>query len=230
MVTVAPPVAPDAAARVRSESGKIREAILPAAPVEGLPLRRFTLEEYHQLIDIGFFNEDERVELLAGVLVSMSPIYPPHANTVDLLLYVFSSLLTRAGIRLRVQGPISIPELESEPEPDLVILRVSDVDFTQRHPYPQEVLLAAEVSDSSLTYDRTRKGAIYAQAGIPEYWIWNLVDGSLEVYRDPHTPASGDAVYRTKSTFGRGESVAPLAFPDFAVAVDDVLPSSGSIE
>ena len=230
MAVAAAPVAPDAAARVRSESGKIREAILPIAPVEGLPLRRFTLEEYHRLIEIGFFNESERIELLAGVLVSMSPIYPPHANTVDLLLYVFSSLLTRAGIRLRVQGPISIPELESEPEPALVILRVSDVDFIQRHPYPQEVLLAAEVSDSSLTYDRTRKGAIYAHAGISEYWIWNLVDDQLEVYRDPHTPASGDAVYQTKLTFHRGESVAPLAFPEFEVAVDDILPSAGNAE
>ncbi|MCY3710910.1 MAG: Uma2 family endonuclease [Caldilineaceae bacterium] len=221
----APPVAPDTGARVKKP---MREVILPAAWLEGLSLRRFTLDEYHRLIEIGFFNEDERVELLAGVLVSMSPIYPPHANTVDLLLYVFSSLLTHAGTRLRVQGPISIPELESEPEPDLVILRVSDVDFTQRHPYPQEVLLVAEVSDSSLTYDRTRKGTIYAHAGIPEFWIWNLVDDLLEVYRDPHTPASGDAVYQTKSTFHHGESVAPLAFPDFDVAVDDILPSAAS--
>ena len=223
MVTVAPPVAPDTAAQVRSESSKKREAILAVAPLEGLPLRRFTLEEYHRLIEIGFFDEDERAELLEGILVSMSPINPLHSNAVDLLTEALGAIVTRGITRVRTQGPISIPEAGSEPEPDLIIFRVSGVDFTQRHPYPQEVLLVAEVSDSSLTYDRTRKGIIYAQAGIPEYWIWNLVDDVLEVYRDPHTPSSGDAVYQTKLTFHRGESVAPLAFPDFEVVVDDIL-------
>ena len=112
----------------------------------------------------------------------------------------------------------------TEPEPDLVISRESGSEFEDRHPYPADILLLMEVSDSSLSYDRTRKGAVYAQAGIAEYWIWNLVDGQLEVYRDPHAPAAGGAVYQTKLTFHRGDSVAPQAFPDFDVAVDDVLP------
>ena len=223
MVTVAPPVAPDTAAQVRSESSKKREAILPVAPVEGLPLRRFTLDEYHQLINIGFFDEDERVELFEGVLVSMSPIKPPHANAVDLLLLIFASLLTQEGIRLRVQSPISIVDSDSEPEPDLILASDMGAAFAERHPSPSEVLLLVEVAESSLAQDRSKKGAIYAQAEIPEYWIWNLVDDVLEVYRDPHTPSSGDAVYQTKLTFHRGESVAPLAFPDFEVVVDDIL-------
>jgi Uma2 family endonuclease len=224
MATVAPPAAPEAGVQVRSELTEMREAILPAAPVEGMPLRRFTLDEYHRLIEIGFFDEDERVELLEGILVSMSPNYPPHIRTVIRLQRVFASFLARENIEVRIQGPVSIRELMTEPEPDLVISRESGTDLDERHPYPADILLLMEVSDSSLSYDRTRKRAIYAQAGILEYWIWNLVDSSLEVYRDPHTSSAGDALYQTKLTYRRGDSVAPLAFPDFEVAVDDVLP------
>ena len=206
----------------------MQEALLPAAPLEGLPLRRFTLDEYHQLIEIGFFDEDERVELIEGVLVSMSPLNPLHVHTLIRLRRVFAAFFARKDVEVRIQEPVSIPDLMTEPEPDLMISRELGVEFALRHPYPAEVLLLMEVADSSLTHDRTCKGTIYAQAGILDYWIWNLNGNSLEVYRDPHTPASGDAVYQTKSTFHHGESVAPLAFPDFDVAVDDILPPAAS--
>ena len=206
----------------------MREAILPVATEDSLPLRRFSMDEYHRLIEIGFFDEDERVELLEGVLVSMSPIKPPHAYVVDLVLLLFASLLSRGEIRLRVQSPISIAEIESEPEPDLVIVRDLGAVHAERHPYPTEVLLLVEVADTSLAHDRSHKGTIYAQAGISDYWIWNLVDSSLEVYREPHTSSAGDALYQTKLTYRRGDSVAPLAFPDFEIAVDDVLPPAGN--
>ena len=226
MVTAAPPVVPDTGAQAGSERGKLGEAVLPTAKLEGLPLRRFTLDEYHQLIDIGFFDKDERVELLEGVLVYMSPNNPPHIRTVIRLGKIFSFLNAHADIEVRAQGPVTIPELMTEPEPDLVISKESGTYLDERHPFPSEIMLLMEVSDSSLTYDRSRKGAIYAQAGIPEYWIWNLVDDLLEIYRDPYTPASGEAAYQTKLTFHRGESAAPLAFSDIEIAVDDVLPST----
>ena len=124
--------------------------------------------------------------------------------------------------------PFQLPEAESEPEPDLVIAKDLGIVFARRHPNPSEVLLVVEVSDTTLVHDRTRKGMVYAQSDIADYWILNLADESLEVYRDPHVPDSGDAVYQTKLTFHRGESVAPLAFPDFQVAVDQVLPPAGS--
>jgi Uma2 family endonuclease len=180
------------------------------------------------LINIGFFDEDERVELLEGVLVYMSPINPLHSNAVDLLTEAFGAIVTRGITRVRRQGPISIPEAGSEPEPDLIIFRVSGVDFALRHPSPNEVLLVMEVADSSLAHDRSHKATLYAQAGIPDYWIWNLVDNVLEVYRDPHTPSSGDALYQTKLTYHRGESLAPLAFPDFEVEVDNILPPAAN--
>jgi Uma2 family endonuclease len=224
MVTAALPVAAEKVEQVTAESRKEGKPILAVLPVEGVPLRRFTLDEYHELIKIGFFEEDERVELLEGILVSMSPNYPPHIRTVIRLQRVLAAFLARDDVEVRIQGPISIADLVTEPEPDLVISRESGSDFEERHPYPADILLLMEVSDSSLAYDRTRKGAIYAQAGIAEYWIWNLVDDSLEVYRDPHAPAAGEGVYQTKLTFHRGETVQPLAFPDFDMAVDDVLP------
>ena len=228
MVAVAPPVSPDPSGEVGSARSRIQETVLPIGPVEGLPLRRFTLDEYHSLIETGFFDEDERVELLEGVLVSMSPIYPPHANAVDLLLLVFSSLLTRGGIRLRVQAPISITDSESEPEPDLILLKDMGAAFAERHPGPSEVFLLVEVAESSLKIDRSKKRALYAQAGIAEYWIWNLVDNVLEVYRDPRSSSSGEALYQTKLTLSQGMSIAPLAFPDFHVAVDDLMsPAAG---
>lgn len=224
MVTVAPPVAVEAAEPVKAVARKTGNPILPVAPVEGVPLRRFTLDEYHELIKIGFFDEDERIELLEGFLVSMSPIKPPHAYAVDCLLQLFASLLSRGEIRLRVQSPISIAKTESEPEPDLVIAKDLGIAYARRHPYPSEVLLVVEVADTTLVQDRTRKGMVYAQSAIAEYWILNLADESLEVYRDPNVPDTGDAVYQTKLTFHRGETVAPLAFPDFVVAIGDVLP------
>lgn len=227
MVTVAPTVSPDPSPQVESKRSRSLEAVLPIAPVEGVPLRRFTLDEYHSLIEAGFFDEDERVELLEGVLVSTSPIYPPHANAVDLLLLIFSSLLTQGGIRLRVQAPISIVDSESEPEPDLILLKDMGAAFAERHPGPSEVFLLVEVAESSLSIDRSKKGALYAQAGIPEYWIWNLVDDVLEVYRDPRSPSSGEALYQTKLTLSQGMTVAPLAFPDFHVAVDELLSPAG---
>ncbi len=228
MVAVAPPVSPDPSGEVESARRRIQETVLPIGPVEGLPLRRFTLDEYHSLIETGFFDEDERVELLEGVLVSMSPIYPPHANAVDLLLLVFSSLLTRGGIRLRVQAPISILDSESEPETDLTLLKDMGAAFAERHPGPSEVFLLVEVAESSLKIDRSKKRALYAQAGIAEYWIWNLVDNVLEVYRDPSSSSSGEALYQTKLTLSQGMSIAPLAFPDFHVAVDDLMsPAAG---
>ncbi len=166
MATVAPPAAPEAGVQVRSGRSEMREAILSAAPLEGMPLGRFTLDEYHRLIEIGFFDEGERVELLEGVLVSTGPNNPPHIRTIIRLQRVFAALFARENIEVRIQGSVSIPELMTEPEPDLVISRESGGDLDERHPYPADILVLMEVSDSSLSYDRTRKRAIYAQAGI----------------------------------------------------------------
>ena len=226
-MATAPPVAPDANAQARSGTGKMREEdalwALPAKPLDGMPLRRFTLDEYHQLIEIGFLSKRDKLELLEGLLVMRPQISPLRAHTNSKLHRVFSPLYEYEKTMLRIRGPVSIPESDSEPEPDLAIYEGTEADHWERHPYPDEVKLIAEISDATLRRDRSHKGRIYAEAGILEYWIVNLPDRSLEVYRDPHTPTSGDAVYQTKLTFRPGDSVAPLAFASFQVAVDGFL-------
>lgn len=197
------------------------------ASVTDLPVRRFSLDEYHRLVEIGFFDEDERIELIDGVLAPMSPVKPLHAVTIARQVRAFASLLGIDSTYLRVQSPISLPGADSEPEPDLAVVREAETDFAERHPYPDEILLLVEVADSSLARDRSQKAQLYAASKIPEYWIWNLLDLWLEVYRNPQMSAAGDAVYQTKLTFRSGDSVAPLAFPDCVVAVAEVLPAAG---
>ncbi len=220
METAASPVAPDTGTQVGTP---LRELILPPAPLDRFTLRRFSLDEYHRLIEIGFLTNKDKLELLEGLLVMRPEISPLRAHTSSKLHRVFSPLYRRENTMLRIRGPISIHVSDSEPEPDLAIYAGSEADHWERHPHPYEVNLIAEIDDSSSGRNRSRKGRIYAHAGILEYWIVNLPDRSLELYRDPHTPLSGDAVYQTKLTLRHGDSIAPLAFPDFEVAVSDFL-------
>ena len=118
----------------------------------------------------------------------------------------------------RVQNPLRLDD-GSEPEPDLMLLRPPKSRYRTRHPGPEDVLLLVEVSDSTLTFDRTTKLALYARAGIADVWVVNLVQGQIEAFFDP-----ADGLFRGQRVCGRGESVAPRAFPDCVLTVDDVLP------
>jgi Uma2 family endonuclease len=192
-------------------------------------LRQFSLDEYHQLIELGFFHEDERIELLNGLLVEMSPINPKHAECVDQateqLLY---GLYKRA--RVRVQSPITLEIVSSEPQPDITIAAFHPAGYGKQHPQAEDVLLVIEVADSSLEDDRDQKLETYALAGIPEYWIFNLVDVQTEIYREPYVSASGRAEYKTKLTFTRDQVVAPLSFPDCQIDLSQILPSKEVID
>jgi Uma2 family endonuclease len=163
--------------------------LLPAAvipPVRSEPkARRFTVDEYHRMIETGILTENDRVELLDGWILEMSPIGPPHATCVALVAEVLQSILP-AGWHLRLQAPITLST--SEPEPDITIVRGNIRDYVTRHPSGSDIGLIVEVSDSSLEYDRNSKRTQYAAAGIAEYWIVNFNDRQLEVFRDP-TPA-----------------------------------------
>jgi Uma2 family endonuclease len=172
------------------------------------PLRRV---EYDKLVDEGVFA-NERVELLYGLVVRMTPIREPHANAVDRLLKI---LIFAFGDRARVrcQGSFAASE-DSEPEPDVGVY--PERDYLTAH--PTDAWLIVEVSDSSLAHDRGVKEALYAEVGVPEYWIVNLVDRAIEVYRDP---VKGK--YTSKTVHARGDSVTMLRFPDVTVAVSDVI-------
>jgi Uma2 family endonuclease len=171
------------------------------------PLRR---EEYERMVAAGFFR-DERVELLSGVLVQMSPQHPPHAGTVQALNYLLlPALLGRASVR--IQLPF-VAGADSLPEPDLAI--VEPGRYMDAH--PSRAFLIIEVADSSLRLDRQEKAEIYARASVPEYWVVNVADRIVERYSEP----AGGAYVRV-TPFRSGETVSPLAFPDVAARVDDV--------
>lgn len=183
--------------------------------VEGVSRRRFTSAEYHAMAEAGIFSEDERVELIAGEIVRMAPIGSRHAGCVKRLNRGLSPLGDRALVS--VQDPISLgPSLE--PEPDLAILRLREDDYTRSHPTPAEVFLVIEVADFSLDYDRDVKIPLYAQAGIPEAWLVNLLQREIHVYRAP-----SENGYREVGTLRPGDRLSPQAFPDFVLSVEAIL-------
>jgi len=179
-----------------------------AAPPENFrPLRR---TEYDKLVALGAFAE-ERIELLDGVLVPMSPIGPRHASAVDLLtLLLIRALGDRA--RIRVQNPFAAGDF-SEPEPDLLVAPLAD--YVTDH--PAEAYLVIEVAESSAAQDRGRKLRIYAERGVPEYWIVDVVTKRVEVHRDP---ARG--TFRSTRVLEQHESIELLRFPDVCVRLSDV--------
>jgi Uma2 family endonuclease len=176
-----------------------------------------TVERYFGLVEAGVLQADDRVELLNGVVVSMAPIDPPHAASVNRTEYALRRVLADRAI-IRTQSPFCAGE-HSVPEPDVAVVAGSPGDYDREH--PRTALLLVEVSDSTLKQDRITKAAIYAAAGIPEYWIVNLRDDRVEVHRDPE-PATGR--YRAVTTHGRGEPLTLVALPGAIVNVGDLLP------
>lgn len=181
---------------------------------EGVAVRpavhRFTRHEYHQMASGQVFGEDDRVELIDGEVVEMAPIGSPHAAGVNRLTTIFSSAVAGRAI-VAVQNPIALSEL-SEPEPDLALLRPRPDFYAQGHPRPEDVLLLVEVADTSVSYERRVKLPLYLAAGITEIWVVDLPAEALEVTRGTETQRRG-----------RGDTVAPLAFPDMVVEVDAIL-------
>lgn len=189
-------------------------------------LRRLGLDDYHWMISAGFFERapivSASVELINGALVEMSPNYPPHAFTVGRLNRLFTHhLQDRADVRC--QQPITLPKHQSEPEPDIVLATLPDTRYMSRHPGPDEILLLCEVSQATLSRDRRLKFDLYARAGIREYWIVNLVDRMLEVYREPVT-INDRWSFRMRLLLSIDERIAPLAFPDVEIVLSEIFP------
>jgi Uma2 family endonuclease len=130
--------------------------------------RHFTLEEYHRLGELGFFGEEERVELIRGEIIQMPTKKPPHSVCNTLLWQELYKLIEGRAI-LRVQEPIILPA-DSEPQPDVAIVRNQEDNYLSSHPYPEDILLLIEVADSTLKYDQETKLRLYAEAGISEFW------------------------------------------------------------
>lgn len=176
-------------------------------------LAKWSVDDYHRMIEAGILR-DRRVELLAGEIVEMSPETPIHYNTVKRgAKYLEELLAGRADVRFN--GPITL--LNSEPEPDIAIVRLPESTYNNRHPEPEDIFWVIEVAKTSLKKDLDLKGSIYATAEIQEYWILDISSKRLIVFREPQ-----NGQYVIEQTFLQGE-VIPLAFPDVRVLIERLL-------
>jgi Uma2 family endonuclease len=157
------------------------------------PLRPFTVDEYHRMIEVGVLTEDDPVELLEGRIVLKMPRNPPHDSTIAQAQDTVNKHLP-PGWHVRVQSAITLSD--SEPEPDVGIARGQPHDYATHHPGPVDIAALIEVADSSLDRDRNLKGPLYARARIPVYWIINLVDSQVEVYTDPSGPGAAPCYHQ----------------------------------
>jgi Uma2 family endonuclease len=179
-------------------------------------LRKWTRKEYYKMAEAGLF-ENQRVELIEGDVVEMSPQSPDHYASIEriatLVRKVFGS-----SYWVRMQGPLVLPN-NSEPEPDISVVAGSVDDYTD---HPRGALLVIEISGTTLRHDRDRKRPLYARAGIEDYWIVNLFEQQLEVYRHPRRIASRGWNYESQTNYRRGDVVTPLALPKARIAVTDL--------
>jgi hypothetical protein len=188
------------ATRTRKPKAQSNGRLPPGVPP--FPIHRFTVDEYHKLIEIGVISENDRVELIHGWIITKMGINPPHNSAVNALMKGFLAITGLSGA-VRIQQPITTSD--SEPEPDVVLATGTDADYKSRNPKPAEVIVAVEVGDSSLREDQTTKLELYAGAKIAVYWIVNLVDRRVEVYTQPK--GGKNPTYKTRTDYGPNDSV-----------------------
>jgi Uma2 family endonuclease len=182
-----------------------------------LTRHRFTVEEYHRMGDAGILPEDSRIELITGDVVVREPIGSRHAGTVNRLTRLWTSRLGERAV-VQIQNPIELPKEDSEPQPDVTLLRPRPDFYATAHPLADDVLLLIEVADSTLAVDRRVRMPLYARAAIHEAWLLDLTADRVEVYRAPTLRGYQDVV-----RLERGQEVAPLAFADLILTVEDLL-------
>ena len=188
----------------------------------GTRTRRWSRAEYERLIAIGVFQTGEPIELIGGELMVAEPQGAEHYTAIRKSAKVLEAAFG-AGWEVRTQGPIGLDD-DSEPEPDVAVVPGSPDDYRRAH--PSRPVLTLEVADLSLAIDREHKGSLYARAGLADYWVLNLIDRTLEVYREPVADAEAPFGWRyaRRETVAPSGRVAPLAAPDALVAVQDLLP------
>ena len=176
----------------------------------------FNVEQYYRLAEVGVLKPDDRVELIEGEIIRMSPIGSGHAACVRALSVAFNDLFGKTYLA-SIQSPVRLDDF-SEPEPDLALLRPRDDFYAERHPIPEDVFLIVEVADTTVLTDRNVKIPLYARFGIRESWLVNLPKKVIEVYSDP---AGGS--YRNQLKFEKGETLVSPTVPDLTLKVDDII-------
>lgn len=184
--------------------------------------KRFTIQEYHRLTELGFFQEGDRIELIQGEIIQMAAKGTAHSVCSTFLQ---QELFTRLGKRvtLRSQEPIILDD-NSEPEPDLVLARNRSDKYLVSHPTPEDVILVIEIADSSLRYDREVKLPLYAKSGIADYWIFNLVNNTLECYAEPYQDKGESFGYRHRRVVLANEAVSLPGFSDILLDLAEIFP------
>lgn len=178
-------------------------------------VKRWTIEDYHRMIQTGILTTDDQVELLDGYIVEMPPQDPPHASITSIFSNDIAPLFSGKAW-VRSQLPITIPP-DSEPEPDIAIVRIDERRYRDRHPHPEDIYLLIEVADSTLSKDRNRKARLYAKANIPEYWIVDVKAQQVFVFQQPQ----GES-YQSEQVFEATASLSPLAFPDVSIELQEL--------
>jgi Uma2 family endonuclease len=176
--------------------------------------RRFTVHDFHKMAEAGILHEDDRVELIEGEIVEMAAIGSRHFTCVNKLNHLLVRGVGDGEAIVSVQNPVRLDE-RNEPQPDLAVIR--ERDYKRSLPGPEDVLFLIEVSDTTLAYDRNVKLPLYAKAGIPEVWIANLANETIEHHTEPS--ATG---YRRVRHSGRGGTIKPEALPELSIPVNDI--------
>ena len=180
-------------------------------------LRKWTVKEYHKLGEIGIFNPEERVELIEGNIIKISAKGTGHACATRRTASLLHNLVGNQAAVYN-KSPIALDD-NSEPEPDIALVRIDPFDYATHHPTPSEVYLIIEVADSSLTFDREIKAKIYARSGIADYWVLNVGDRQLHVFREPAVDG-----YQSEVILAETASISPIEFPAFNIAIQAMLP------
>ncbi|MEM1252921.1 MAG: Uma2 family endonuclease [Cyanobacteria bacterium P01_H01_bin.21] len=183
--------------------------------------RRFTVNEYVRMSELGILAPDERTELIDGEIITMIAKGFAHASAVLRIQECWPDAL-RQGVFIRTQDPIRLNN-HSEPEPDIVIAKRDPLAYSTHHPRPEEVLLIIEVADSSLKYDLETKASLYAAAGIQDYWVLDVVERKLYTFRQPEKGR-----YQAQSILTEALKISPLAFEDLTIQIADMLPPLSS--
>ncbi len=180
-------------------------------------IRKWTVKEYHKLGEMGFFHPEERVELLSGNIITITAKGTANTSATRRTANVLRDILGNQ-VDVYYKSPIALDD-NSEPEPDIAVVRIDPFDYATHHPTPSEVYLIIEVADSSLTFDREIKAKAYARSGITDYWVLNVNERQLHVFREP-----AENGYQSELILGEYRSISPLQFPAVNIAIQAMLP------
>lgn len=180
-------------------------------------LRLWSVEEYHRMAEAGIFDEDERVELLQGKIIYKNKVGTAHCSAVGRINYLLYNILENQCL-ISIKNPVKLNDY-SEPEPDIAVVKIDSLDYADHHPTPDEVYLVIEVADTTLKKDCKTKGKAYAAAGIIDYWVLDVINRQLHVFRD--ITENG---YKSEVVLKENHNISPFNFPDLSINILEMLP------